>query len=226
MNRFITLFLVLFVCSPLVAAAADDGLMFYSRMKLKLIPKPEPVVAPEPMPQPKPVPLEEKADSKKANGELTTTKEAEKEKDKKDELQVNRIRIQEPETPPGPPPREPIEFTVDMKPMSYFDQEDVISQTVIGNREGLLIAIDPPAVASISATRMLSSADVIFINEDGYITRIAPRLNIGELQEPVSSGKVVRAILYLKPGGVEQDRIVPGDHFENEIFKTYPVIVQ
>lgn len=225
MNRFIFCILALLVCSPCVVAA-DDSLMFYSRMKLKLIPKPEPVVEPVPVPQPRPVPLNEKAEEKKAPGELATTKAAEKMNEKKDDLEVNRIRIAPPETPPGPPPREPIEFTVDMKPMSYFDQEDVISQTVIGDREGLLIAIDPPAVATISTTRLLSSADVVFIDEDGYITRIAPRLNISELQEPVSSGRAVRAILYLKSGGVEQDRIVPGDRFENELFKTHPVIVQ
>lgn len=200
--------------------------MFYNRIKLKLIPKAEPIVAPVPLPQTRPVPMTENAEEKKAPGELTTTKEAEKEKDKKDVLEINRMRIQEPETPPGPPPREPIEFMVDMKLMSYFDQEDVISQTTLGDREGLLIPVEPTAIVSISATRLLSSADVVFINEDGYITRIAPRLNIAELKDPVSSGKAVRAILYLKSGAVEQDRIVPGDRFENEIFKTHPVIVQ
>ncbi len=226
MNRLIIYMLAFLICSPCVAAA-DDSLMFYNRMKLRLIPKPEPVAVPQPVPQPKVPQMETKeVENKKAPGELTTTREAEREQSSKDGLEVNRIRIAEPETPPGPPPREPIEFTVDMKPMSYFDQEDVISQTVIGEREGLLIVVEPPALASISASRLLSSSDVVFVNEDGYITRIAPRLNISELQEPVSSGAAVRAIIYLRPGAVEHERIVPGDRFESELFKTHPVIVQ
>lgn len=227
MNR-LCFFIAAFVLINLIGAgftgASQDSPITYSREKLVLIPKPEPQPTPEPLPDPKPRPL--KPVDKKDDNELSTTKGEVKKGEAADELALLRIAPAPEPVPAPPPPRQSIVFIVDVRTPDFLDQDDVISQTVFAEREGLLISIDPPAVASLSGTQILGKADVIFINEDGYITRIAPKLNVNALREPISSGKPVRAILYLNSGSVEKERIIPGDRFENSMFKTYPEIIQ
>lgn len=197
--------------------------MVYNRIVLKLIPKPEPKsILPSPLPAPGAVPAkqEEPASEK---GKLLTKADAKK----KEEVPVAKLEpVAETDQPAPPPPREPVDFSFEVKNPDFLQQNDFIVHSDFADREGLLILIDPVAPASVNSTQMLSVADVIFVNEDGYITKIAPKLNLAELNEPVPSGGAVKAILFIKKGGAEQDRIVPGDHFENSLFKTHPVTMQ
>lgn len=216
MNKCLAITLAL-ICLPVFGFAQDDVQpIIYNREVIKLIPKPETKVLPDPLPAPKPALPEP---TKK--GQLLT---------KADEKKQKELKIIAPppgeETPPPPPPRVPIDFTVDVKEPNFLTQDDFITHTNFGEHEGLFILIDPPASASVAATRMVGTSDVLFINEDGLITRIAPKLNPATLTEPVSSGGTVRGFLFIKSGGAEQDRIAPGDRFEGMYFKTHPVILQ
>jgi uncharacterized membrane protein (UPF0127 family) len=224
MNRILVVLVMVLFCSQ--AFAYDESLLTYSRIKITLIPKPSTKIEPLPQPLPDPRPKLIKPEDKKPSGELPTTKGEAQKKEDDDKLKVSRIREPADDVPPPPPPREPVEYTVDVKSPDYFNQDDVISQTTFADRDGLLILIDPIGVAAVASTNLLSTVDILFINEDGYITKIAPKLNVRDLQENISSGKAIRALLYLKPGGVEQERIELGDRFEGSLFKTHPTIIQ
>jgi uncharacterized membrane protein (UPF0127 family) len=90
----------------------------------------------------------------------------------------------------------------------------------------LLILVDPPAEAEVDATRMIASADILFVNEDGIIIKIAPSLKLPELNEPVKSGRPIHAFVYLKAGTAAASDIRVGDHIENTSFKTHPIVIQ
>lgn len=216
-NNLLALFLALAFSFP-AFAQEEVAPIIYTRSVLRLIPKPEPKVIPSPLPDPKPVP----AESKPEKGKLLTKAEAKKE----EELKIAPAPKPEDPLPPPPPPRTPVDFIVDIKNPDFLAQDDFISHSEFPEHEGLVILYDPPMQASVNTTRTIGASDVIFINEDGFIIKIAPRLGLAELSEPIISGTPVRAILYIKPGGVEQDRITIGDRFENAIFKTHPVVLQ
>jgi Uncharacterized ACR, COG1430 len=218
MNRFLLTALLLLLCTP-AHAQRDVQPIIYNRVILKYIPKPEPKPIPSPLPAPMPMVREQ--EPAKAKGELLTKADAKKQ----EELKVSKILPPEGEQSP-PPPRTSFDFTVEIKTPDFLIQDDFITHSMFGKHEGLLILIDPVAEASLTASRMVGTSDVIFINEDGIITKIAPNLNLADLAEPIASGKPIRAFLFIKAKSAEQDRIIPGDRFENGIFKTHPVILQ
>lgn len=208
--------ILLLVASP-VLAEQDNGVVMYSQTILRLIPKPEPKPIISPMRDPEPL---SKKESPK--GKLYTKADLKKEQ----ELKVKAEQQETPPAPPAPPPRVPIDFTVEIKSPDYLQQTDFITHGDMPPHEGIFIQMDPVAIATITATHMVGKSDVIFVNEDGFITKIAPNLDLEELVEPISSGQPVLGVLYVKAGTVEEDRIVPGDHFENPMFKTHPVTIQ
>ena len=122
--------------------------------------------------------------------------------------------------------RSPKEFTVEVRTPSFLSQKDFILHQPFTDRQGMLILVDPPAIAEVTATRMIASADVLFINEDGAIVKIAPRLKLSDLTESIGSGGPIRAFVYLKPGTTEANDIQVGDRIENTYFKTHPVVIQ
>jgi uncharacterized membrane protein (UPF0127 family) len=122
--------------------------------------------------------------------------------------------------------RAPKEFTVEVRTAAFLQQKDFISHQPFTDREGLLILIDPPAEAELVATRMIAAADVLFVDADGYIIKIAPELKLAGLTEAIGSGRPVHAFVYLKSGTASASDIEIGDRIENTYFKTHPVVIE
>jgi len=122
--------------------------------------------------------------------------------------------------------RVPKEFTVDVRPAEFLKQRDFISMQPFSDRGGLFILFDPPAEAQVTQTKMISIADVLFIDADGNITKIAPSLKLSSLTETIDSGGPIRALLFLKAGTTVSSDIGVGDKIENEHFKSHPIILQ
>jgi uncharacterized membrane protein (UPF0127 family) len=122
--------------------------------------------------------------------------------------------------------RVPKEFTVELRQASFLTQKDFIAHQPFTDEEGMLILIDPPAQTALKPTHMISSADVLFVDEDGIIIKIAPELKLSELSESIDSNKPIHAFVYLKAGTASASDIRIGDHIENSYFKTHPVVIQ
>ena len=169
MNKGIIAALLCLLASPSFAQEAFTPDV-YSRMSITLIPKIEPKPIPAPLPKPLPLP-KQPAEETEPKGKLHTKAE-EKEKEKKKE-EMKAIRVGDPveeERPLALPPRTPITYNVEVKTPDFLTQEDFITHSDFAEHEGLLILIEPVGVATVNATLMLSAADVLFINEDGFIT--------------------------------------------------------
>lgn len=197
-RRNAAIFLSLLLLSAFPASGAERNPFIYAKTVLKILPKAEPE------------PVEELKDSDKV----------------KADPQKDGITVITPDPLMPKLKRVPKEFTVEVRPHSFLHQKDFIAHQPFADREGMLILIDPPAVAQVTATRMIASADVLFADNDGIIIKIAPSLKLSELTEPVESGRPIHAFIYLKAGTAESSDIRPGDRIENRHFKTHPVVIQ
>lgn len=118
------------------------------------------------------------------------------------------------------------EFSVDVRSPQFLMQKDFISFQPFTDKEGMLVVIDPPKETALQSSNMLAKADVLFLMEDGLIIKIAPELSMHNLTEPVDSEKPIKAMLFLKAGMAKASDIEPGDHVENAMFKTHPVVIE
>lgn len=118
------------------------------------------------------------------------------------------------------------EFTVEVRTPAFLKQTDFISHQPFTDKEGMLILVDPPALAELGPTRMITTADILFVDQDGIIIKIAPELKLSALTEIISSDKPIHAFVYLKAGEVSASDIQLGDRIENSYFKTHPVVLQ
>lgn len=125
-----------------------------------------------------------------------------------------------------PVTRAPKEFKVEVREPTFLETKDFIVHRAFADNEGLLILYNPPQIKTLQATRMIASADVLFADADGNIIKIAPRLDIANLSEPIESGRPIHALVFLKSGIVAATDIRIGDRLENNAFKTHPVIIQ
>ena len=122
--------------------------------------------------------------------------------------------------------RTPKEFVVDLRTQDFLQQKDFIVMQPFADREGMMILIEPAARFQLKATRMISSADVLFADSDGYITKMAPDLKFPTLTETIDSDKPIHAVIYLKSGTIASSDIQIGDRVENMNFQTHPVVIQ
>jgi len=122
--------------------------------------------------------------------------------------------------------RSPKEFKVEVRDQAFLDQRDFIVHQPFSDKEGMMILIDPPAPAQLKSTRMIATADVLFVDGDGIIFKIAPELGLLHLSEPIESGKPMHAFIYLKAGTASGSDIELGDRIENISFKTHPVVIE
>jgi uncharacterized membrane protein (UPF0127 family) len=122
--------------------------------------------------------------------------------------------------------RAPKEFKVEVRDPSFLEIRDFIVHQPFADKEGMIILIDPPQQMQLKATRMIASADVLFVDVDGNIFKIAPALNLSNLSEPIDSGRPLHAYVFLKSGMAAASDIQIGDRIENASFKTHPVVIQ
>lgn len=122
--------------------------------------------------------------------------------------------------------RTPKEFKVEVRDPSFLSLRDFIVHQPFSDKEGMIILFDPPTQTQLVTTRMISSADVLFVDVDGFIIKIAPSLNLESLSEPIDSGRPIHAFVFLKSGTAAANDIQIGDRIENTSFKTHPVIIQ
>ena len=108
-------------------------------------------------------------------------------------------------------PRTAKEFVVELRPPAFLTQKDFIAHQPFGDKEGMLILLDPPQAMKLTATNLLGKSDILLVKEDGLISQIAPDVNLRELDEPIDSSEMLRAFVFLKAGTAKASDIQPGD---------------
>lgn len=197
MMRWQVAIIALMLAAPAFSRASDDMPVIYSRAVIKIVP------ADTGAPEAKP-----KAKTEDAEGD-----DSKPEENKPTSVLPHLQRVAK-------------EFTVEVRPLRFLSQRDFISHQPFTDTGGMLILIDPPARMALKSASLLAKLDVLFVNSDGVITKIAPGISLAYLDEDIDSGKAIRAFIFLKSGMASASDIHPDDHVEGSFFRTHPVILQ
>ncbi|MDX2073455.1 MAG: DUF192 domain-containing protein [Alphaproteobacteria bacterium] len=120
-----------------------------------------------------------------------------------------------------------VQVEVDIRPAdSLYRQEGWVNMGSLSGLNGMFFLFNPPQPAPIAPMKYYQPLDVLWIDENGKITSIAPLLNLSELSEPLADSKPSKAILLLAGGVTDAQSIRPGDKIvSSEFFAPPPKVL-
>ena len=108
---------------------------------------------------------------------------------------------------------------------TLYGQEGWFNLTSYDDDKGVLLAFNPPAQTPIISSAQYAPVDILFIDREGTIIQIAPKIQLAELEQQIMPQAPVSAFLFLKSGICEKLVINPGDTVDYALFKPSPVIL-
>lgn len=94
------------------------------------------------------------------------------------------------------------------------------------NNDGVLIGFNLPSIVSVPQMKVYTPVDILFIDEDGIILQILPKVVPAEINRDISAPQPVSAFLYLKAGEAKARDIRPRDVVSHNLFNAKPVILK
>ncbi len=126
----------------------------------------------------------------------------------------------------SPPPRQAMELSVNMRPLSSLYREGFYSQRPFKGVDGILFQSDLLTTLQVRRINLYALVDVAGIDEKGVITSLVPNIVPAELARNIELPGYLRALLYLPGGFLEKYGITPGDRVIHPIFSHPPEIIQ
>ena len=114
-----------------------------------------------------------------------------------------------------------IDFTVELAISQAQMRQGLMYRRKMARDAGMLFVYGWPRPSSMWMKNTYIPLDMLFIDSDGRIVRIAER-TVPQSLAVVSSGAPVRAVLELNGGSAARFGIAPGDRVRHEIFGTAP----
>ena len=108
---------------------------------------------------------------------------------------------------------------------SIYGQEGWFNLSGYDDNKGLLLTFPAPVQTPILPASQYVPVDILFIDKEGVVTQIAPKVILAELEDPIMPQAPIMAFLFLKSGMCEKLVINPGDIVDFSIFKPSPVIL-
>ena len=129
-------------------------------------------------------------------------------------------------TPITPPAAPPLAFKVELRSaLTFYAQEGWFSLGGITENKGVMFVFDSPMQAPIMRSNFFAPMDILFINNEGKITQIAPSIILADLKNEKYSEAAVKALLFLKGGICTAQSITIGDYIEHEAFERAPLVL-
>jgi len=113
------------------------------------------------------------------------------------------------------------DFTVELATTQAQRQQGLMYRRKMARDAGMLFDYGRTQPAAMWMKNTFIPLDMLFIDEDGRIVRVAQR-TVPHSLVVVSSGEPVRAVLELNGGSAARFGIKPGDHVRHAIFGTAP----
>ena len=108
---------------------------------------------------------------------------------------------------------------------SLYGQEGWFNLSSYDDNKGVLLAFGAPVLTPIIRSAQYAPVDILFIDREGVITQIVPKVQLAELEQQIMPQSPILAFLFLKSGMCEKLVINPGDVVDYEIFRPSPVIL-
>lgn len=129
---------------------------------------------------------------------------------------------------PPAPVNPTFSITADIRPGSSLTRQDGwVNMTGLEGGSGMLFVFDKPQRAHIGHMEYYQPLDVLWVDENGTITSIAPGLVLAEQKEAIIDPKPSKAILLLAGGSSAQNGIAPGDKITgSDYFTVLPQVLK
>jgi len=127
----------------------------------------------------------------------------------------------------APPPKlQNIKVDVDIRGEEVIRQDSANTFNRIGPTNGLMVVLNQVVDMPLIPISYRKPLDILFVNENGIILQIAPRLVMANLQQEMFVGKPIRAFLFLPPGSCEAMGIRPGYWIDHLTFAKKPLVIR
>ena len=121
-------------------------------------------------------------------------------------------------------PRPSLNYSVELRPESALNLENIHTLNLLTPTTGVMIAFDAPSIVALPAMKVYTPVDVLFVLEDGGITQIMPKVVLGDISQNIEAKTPIKALLFLKAGEVEARNIRPRDVVTGSMFSPAPAI--
>ncbi len=112
-----------------------------------------------------------------------------------------------------------IDFTVELAISQAQMRQGLMYRRKLARDAGMLFVYGWPRPSSMWMKNTYIPLDMLFIDSDGWIVRIAER-TVPQSLAVISSGAPVRGVLELNGGSAARFGIAPGDRVRHEVFGT------
>jgi uncharacterized membrane protein (UPF0127 family) len=116
------------------------------------------------------------------------------------------------------PSRPSIEYSVELRPESALNLENIHTLNVLTPTTGVLIALNTPSLVTLPAMKVYTPVDVLFVAYDGTISQIMPEVVLGQITQTVEAKSPIKALLFLKSGEASALDIRPRDVVAGNMF--------
>lgn len=123
------------------------------------------------------------------------------------------------------PPREPVVYDIELRGEDALRLEYIHALNILTPTNGVMIALNAPAMLPLPSMNVFTPVDVLFIADDGTILQIMPNVTLGELTENAEAKSPIKAFLFLKAGQVAARAISPRDRARGSMFNR-PLTIQ
>lgn len=131
-----------------------------------------------------------------------------------------------PKAEPEPIKPQPVKIQADIRGEDVIRLDSINNLSRLKEDAGLLIMLDYPLDMPLIPNSFRKPLDILFINENGIIIQIAPRLVLADLKQEMFVGKPIKAFLYLVGGTCEAKSIAPGHWVDHPLFAKKPIILK
>jgi len=133
--------------------------------------------------------------------------------------------IKAPEEPPKAP-RQPVTFSVEVRPEDALKLEYIQALTQLNDTNGVMIAFGAPTIVPLPYFRVQQATDVLFVDDAGVILQIYPGHVPMDISRDIYADKPIKALIYLKNGVVSARDIRPRDVVQSRVFTPPPPLLQ
>jgi len=105
---------------------------------------------------------------------------------------------------------------------TLYNQQGWYNLNAPETMKAMMLLFGAPMLAPVVPSASYAPIDILFIDKEGTIVQIFPRLRLAALEEEIYPAQPVAAFLFLKGGSAEALSITPGDYIVYKIFKRPP----
>ena len=108
---------------------------------------------------------------------------------------------------------------------SLYNQSGWFNLSSYAENSGVMMAFSEPDLHPIKNSAQYATADILFIDKQGKILQIAPKILLSDLEQDIIPKSPILAFLFLKGGACAELSINAGDEVDYSIFKKSPLIL-